>query len=358
MESRRSAANSDRTPRRLAVCIRMSERRDIMDHLSFNGRVAIVTGAGGNPGLGRAYALYLASRGAKVVVNDLGVGPDGRGAIGTGPEQVVAEIRANGGEAIANFDSVGDREGAARIVKSAIDAWGRLDIVVNNAGIAPFALFDEISDVDIERVVGVHLMGHIWMCRAAWPHMKANNYGRLVNVSSSVSFKGLPYQSIYSAAKMGVVGLTRALAAEGQEHGIAVNAIMPNADTLAWQTMLSDDFSSKARARGVVPDVVAPVAAWLAHEECNFSGKILHTESGGIKEVLFATTDGTPPNPDLTLEDVARQIGTVTDRAHAVYVPDPQTSSNSTYTLTPSRTTQTPAPDRGARVPLIQLHTA
>ncbi|UXF67277.1 SDR family NAD(P)-dependent oxidoreductase [Rhodococcus qingshengii] len=306
-----------------------------MDHLRFDGRVAIVTGAGGNPGLGRAYALLLASRGAKVVVNDLGVGPDGRGAIGGGPEHVVAEIRAGGGEAIANTDSVGDREGAARIVQSAIDTWGRLDIVINNAGIAPFALFDEISDFDIERVVGVHLMGHIWMCRAAWPHMKANNYGRLVNVSSSVSFKGLPYQSIYSAAKMGVVGLTRALAAEGQDHGIRANAIMPNADTLAWQTMMSEDFSAKARARGVVPDVVAPVAAWLAHEQCTMSGKILHTESGGIKEVFFATTAGTPPKPDLSLEDVARDLGTVIDRTHTTYVPDPEKFSDSVYTLTP-----------------------
>ncbi|MFC8181776.1 SDR family NAD(P)-dependent oxidoreductase [Rhodococcus sp. NPDC057297] len=294
-----------------------------MNELDFSGRVAVITGAGGNPGLGRAYALLLASRGAKVVVNDLGVGPDGRGRIGSGPDEVVADIHAAGGEAVANYDSVADRDGAARVVSSALDRWGRLDIVINNAGIAPFAMFDEISDHDIEQVVGVHLMGHIWMCRAAWPHMKANRYGRLVNVSSSVAFKGLPQQSIYSAAKLGVVGLTRALAAEGAEHGIRANAIMPNADTLAWQTMLSEDFSTGARKRGVVPEVVAPVAAWLAHEDCTYSGKILHTEAGGVKEVFFATTTGTRPNPELSLEDVGADIELIVDRTDSADVPDP-----------------------------------
>lgn len=294
-----------------------------MQELRFDGRVAVVTGAGGNPGLGRSYALLLASRGAKVVVNDLGVGPDGRGALGSGPEQVVEEIRAAGGEAVVNLDSVADRAGADRIIQCALDTWGAVDIVVNNAGIAPFALFDEISDSDIERVVGVHLMGHIWMCRAAWPHMKSRGYGRLVNVSSSVAVKGLPYQSAYSAAKMGVVGLTRALAAEGSAYGIAVNAIMPNADTLAWQTMLSADFSARARRNGVVPEVVAPVAAWLAHEKCTFSGKILHAESGGMREVFFSMTTGTPPDPELDLEKIALKIDSITDRTEAALVPDP-----------------------------------
>lgn len=311
-----------------------------MNELRFDGRVAVVTGAGGNPGLGRSYALLLASRGAKVVVNDLGVGPDGRGALGSGPEQVVAEIRAAGGEAVVNTDSVADRDGAGRVVQCALDTWGSIDIVVNNAGIAPFALFDEISASDIERVVGVHLMGHLWMCRAAWPHLKANGYGRLVNVSSSVAVKGMPYQSAYSAAKMGVVGLTRALAAEGSAHGIGVNAIMPNADTLAWQTMLSDDFSSRARRNGVVPEVVAPVAAWLAHEDCTFSGKILHTESGGVREVFFTTTTGTAPDPELDLERVARKIGSITDRTAAQAVPDPDRTAPELFRPKPYNNTR------------------
>lgn len=297
-----------------------------MKELRFDGRVAVITGAGGNPGLGRSYAMLLAARGARVVVNDLRVGPDGRGAIGAGPDQVVDEIRAAGGEAIVSTDSVADREGADRIVQCALDNWGRIDIVVNNAGIAPFARFDEISVFDIERVVGVHLMGHIWMCRAAWPHMKEREYGRIVNVSSSVAVKGMPYQSMYSAAKMGVVGLTRALASEGIHYGIGANAIMPNADTLAWQTMLSGEFSNLARQNGAVPEVVAPVAAWLAHEECTVSGKIFHTEAGSVKEVFFSTTIGTPPNPDITPERMADEIGVITDRTGSIGIPDPDGS--------------------------------
>lgn len=294
-----------------------------MSALRYDGRVAIVTGAGGNPGLGRSYALLLAARGARVVVNDLGVGPDGHGARGSGPDQVVEEICRAGGEAVVSTDSVADRDGAARIVRTAIDTWGRLDIVVNNAGIAPFALFSEIADHDIEWVVGVHLMGHIWMCRAAWPHMVAQRYGRLVNVSSSAALKGLLHQPIYNAAKLGVVGLTRSLAAEGRAHGIVANAIMPNADTLAWRTMLEPAFSEKARAAGVVADVVAPVAALLAHDTCTFSGKILRTEAGAVNEVFFSATNGTEPDPALTVERLAERIELVTDRSSSVDLPDP-----------------------------------
>jgi NAD(P)-dependent dehydrogenase (short-subunit alcohol dehydrogenase family) len=294
-----------------------------MSELRFDGRVAIVTGAGGNPGLGRSYAMLLASRGARVVVNDLGVGPDGRGAIGGGPDQVVAEIRAAGGEAIASTESVAERDSAARVVAAAISQWGRVDILVNNAGIAPFALFDEISDTDIERVIGVHLMGHIWMCRAAWGHMARQGYGRLVNVSSGVSLIGLPNQPIYSGAKLGIVGLTRALAAGGLNLGIKANVIMPAADTLAWRTMLEPAFSEQSRRAGIVPDVVAPVTAWLAHESCPVSGKILETSAGAVSEVFFARTKGTAPDPDLSPELVDSRIGQILDRADPTVFADP-----------------------------------
>jgi NAD(P)-dependent dehydrogenase (short-subunit alcohol dehydrogenase family) len=267
--------------------------------------------------------MLLASRGAKVVVNDLGVGPDGRGAIGGGPDQVVAEIRAAGGQAIASTESVAQRDSAARIVAAAVDHWGRLDILINNAGIAPFAFFDEISDADIERVVGVHLMGHIWMCRAAWRYMAAQGYGRFVNVSSGVSLIGLPNQPIYAAAKLGVVGLTRALAAGGSAFGIKANAIMPAADTLAWQTMLEPQFSRRARQEGQVPDVVAPVAAWLAHESCPVSGKILQTSAGAVNEVFFAQTKGSGPDPELSPELVSDRIGQILDRSAASGFADP-----------------------------------
>lgn len=292
------------------------------DELRFDGRVAVVTGAGGNPGLGRSYALLLASRGAKVVVNDLGVGPDGRGGIGEGVDAVVEEIRSAGGDAIVDTNSVADRDGARSIVQLAVQTWGRVDIVINNAGIAPFAAFDEITDRDIERVVGVHLMGHIWMCRAAWPHMVKQRYGRFVNVSSAVAYMGLPKQGIYSAAKMGVVGLTRVLAAEGSEHGIMANVIMPAADTLAWQTMIPE-FGRQARESGIVPEAVAPVAVWLAHESCTLCGKIIQTQAGAISEVFFSGTEGTAPDPDLGLDEVTGRMDRALDRSHLSVLPEP-----------------------------------
>lgn len=281
----------------------------------FDGRVAIVTGAGSNPGLGRSYALLLASRGAKVVVNDLGVGPDGRGQIGPGAEAVVEEIRTAGGEAVGDGHSVAERDGARAIVDLALGTWGRVDIVINNAGIAPFATFDEITDLDIERVIGVHLMGHIWMCRAAWPHMTAQNYGRLVNVSSGAAWVGLPTQSIYAAGKLGVVGLTRSLAAEGAKYGIKVNAVSPYADTLALQTMLSSESSERNQASGLTADAVAPVAAWLAHEDCTITGKVLQTSGGSIGEAYLSHTTDTEPNPGLTIESVPAAAERALDRS-------------------------------------------
>jgi NAD(P)-dependent dehydrogenase (short-subunit alcohol dehydrogenase family) len=284
------------------------------DEFRFDGRVAIVTGAGSNPGLGRSYALLLASRGAKVVVNDLGVGPDGRGQIGPGAEAVVDEIRSAGGEAVADFHSVAERDSARAIVATALDTWGRIDIVINNAGIAPFATFEEITDHDIERVIGVHLMGHIWMCRAAWPHMSAQNYGRLVNVSSGVALMGMPTQSIYSAAKLGIIGLTRSLAAEGAKQGIRANAIAPFADTVALRTMLAPEFSERNQAAGLTPDVVAPVAVWLAHEKCTISGKVIDAAGGSVSEAYISQTSVTEANPDLTLEDMPAAMGRALDR--------------------------------------------
>lgn len=285
------------------------------DELRFDGQVAVVTGAGANPGLGRSYALLLASRGAKVVVNDLGVGPDGRGAVGTGVKEVVAEINDNGGEAIGDGHSVAEFDSAQAIIDLAIDRWGRVDIVVNNAGIAPFGRFDQLAEAVIGRVVGVHLMGHIWMCRAAWPHMSAQGYGRLVNVSSGVAVMGMANQSIYAASKLGIVGLTRVLAAEGAELGIKANAIMPMASTLALEKLTPAGFNERIRESGQVPEVVAPVVAWLAHRDCSVSGKVVDAKAGAVSEVFFAQTQGTASNPKLTPEDVRDHIAQAIDRS-------------------------------------------
>jgi NAD(P)-dependent dehydrogenase (short-subunit alcohol dehydrogenase family) len=293
-----------------------------MDEFRFDGRVAVVTGAGGNPGLGRSYALLLASRGAKIMVNDLGVGPDGRGQVGPGIEAVVSEIRAAGGEAVGDANSVAERDGARAIVDSVLDTWGRIDIVINNAGIAPFAYFDEVSDHDIERVVGVHLMGHIWMCRAAWPHMARQGYGRLVNVTSGVAMMGMPTQSIYAAAKLGIVGLTRTLANEGARHGIKANVIAPMADTVALRTMFAPGFTEGLRAEGRTSDAVAPVAAWLAHEECTITGKVIEAAGGAVNEVFVTMTAPTDPNPDLTIEGVPAAVERALNRSSAFPYPE------------------------------------
>jgi NAD(P)-dependent dehydrogenase (short-subunit alcohol dehydrogenase family) len=285
------------------------------EDLRFDGQVAVVTGAGANPGLGRSYALFLASRGAKVVVNDLGVGPDGSGAVGTGVEAVVEEINSNGGEAVGDGHSVAEPESAKEIVGQAIDRWGRVDIVINNAGIAPFGGFDQLADDLISRVVGVHLMGHIWMCRAAWPHMAEQGYGRLVNVSSGVAVMGMANQSIYAASKLGIVGLTRVLAAEGAELGIKANAIMPMASTLALEKLTPPGFNDQIRESGQVPEVVAPVVAYLAHRECSVSGKVIDAKAGAVSEVFFAQTRGTRPNPKLTVEDVRDVFAEAVDRS-------------------------------------------
>lgn len=186
-----------------------------MTTLRFDGQVAIVTGAGGQaPSLGRSHAKLLAERGAKVVVNDLGVGPDGRGTAQANAEQVVDEIRAAGGGAVTDQHSVAEEDGARAIVQTALDTWGRLDILVNNAGVAHIVHFDEISSADIRKVIDVHLMGTLWMCRAAWPVMRDAGYGRIVNTTSGAMF-GQENLSIYGTAKAGIFGLSRGLAIEG-----------------------------------------------------------------------------------------------------------------------------------------------
>jgi NAD(P)-dependent dehydrogenase (short-subunit alcohol dehydrogenase family) len=294
-----------------------------MDELRFDGQVAVVTGAGGNPGLGRAYALLLASRGAKVVVNDLGVGPDGRGKIGEGVTAVVREITDNGGEAIANELSVAERDSAEQIIGAAVDTWGRVDIVINNAGVAPFAWFDEFTDRDIERIIGVHVFGQIWMCRAAWPHMKAQGYGRIVNVSSNVPLHGIPQLSIYGTAKLGVIGLTRHLAGEGSQYGIRVNALCPVADTLNWRTLMEPAVSERARAQGLVAENVAPVAALLAHQDVPFTGKTLLARAGAVQEVFLSATAGSERDIELTPEALLDRLPQVLDRAGATAFPEP-----------------------------------
>jgi NAD(P)-dependent dehydrogenase (short-subunit alcohol dehydrogenase family) len=293
-----------------------------MSELRFDGRVAIVTGAGGqNPSLGRSHATLLAERGAKVVVNDLGVGPDGRGIMRANAEQVVEEIRAAGGEAIPDQHSVAEEEGAQSVVATALDTWGRLDILVNNAGVCFMAHFDEISSADIRQIIDVHLMGTVWMCRAAWPHMREAGYGRIVNTTSGAMF-GIEHLSIYGAAKSGIFGLTRGLAVEGAAFGVNVNALGPAANTTAIRHFNeTSPFTSLMEAH-FPTSLVSPAVVYLAHERCELSGANLEAGAGNVGLRVFGQTAGYT-DTDLTVEKVRENLSTITDKRTATMIPDP-----------------------------------
>lgn len=287
--------------------------------LRFDGRVAIVTGAGGNPSLGRAYARLLASRGAKVLVNDLGVGPDGRGVTPASAQAVADEIVGAGGEALSDGNSVAEERSAQAIIQAALEAWGRVDILVNNAGVAILAEFDEISSSDIAKIVDVHLMGTIWMCRAAWPHMREAAYGRIVNISSGTVLGG-PYTSIYGATKAGILGLTRSLAISGSECNVKVNAVLPAAGTNATLLLNEDSDWVRTAMRDWTPEKVAQAVALLAHESCPVSGAYLNVGAGRVSELYFAQTRGYS-DLALTPELLLDRFDEVVDREGATPVP-------------------------------------
>ncbi|KWX20045.1 hypothetical protein AFM11_32240 [Mycolicibacterium wolinskyi] len=283
-----------------------------MAELRFDGRTAVVTGAGGNPSLGRSHALLLAQRGANVVVNDIGrtAAP---GYAGTASAHaVVGEIRRAGGKAVADTNSVATEEGAAALIDTAIDAFGRVDVLVNNAGVSIAAAFDEMTAHDIRQHIDINLMGTIWTCRAVWPHMKANGYGRIVNTGSG-AFAGAPLLVAYSASKGGVFSFTRALAGEGAEYGIKVNSLNPGAFTrmVAAQQDESSPMYQMAQA-SLPPELVAPVAAFLSHESCRANGDTINGAGGLVNRVYLAETGGFSENP-LTIETVAERWAEVID---------------------------------------------
>jgi NAD(P)-dependent dehydrogenase (short-subunit alcohol dehydrogenase family) len=290
--------------------------------MRFDGQVSIVTGAGGpEPNLGRSFAMLLAARGAKVVVNDLGVGADGRGGLyKASAEAVTKEIRSAGGEAVADTQDVGDPASAKAIVQSAIDTWGRIDILVNNAGSTAPGLFEEISDADVQRVVNAHLMGNIWMCRAVWPHMKRARYGRIVNITSEAVF-GFPYLAVYSAAKAGIFGLSRNLALEGVKFNINVNAVGPRATTLKHLLFLEEKALQSDGRPDRKPDQVAPLVAYLAHRDCPISGKFMNALGGHVFETVFLNTRG-HINPVPTIENIRDNFDAAIDSSDAIEIPD------------------------------------
>ncbi|MET8337153.1 SDR family oxidoreductase [Streptosporangium canum] len=267
-----------------------------MSELRFDGKVAVITGAG--HGLGRSHALSLAERGAKVVVNDLGGALDGTGA-STGPAADVVElINKNGGEAVASTDNVATPEGAKAIVQAAIDAFGRLDVVVNNAGILRDKSFGKMSVEEFDQVLAVHVRGSFLVSRAAFPYLKEQGYGRIVNTSSPAGLFGNFGQANYSTAKMGLVGLTKTLGIEGARAGIKANAIAPVAWTRMTEALLPAEFEAKFTA-----ERVSALVTFLAHESCETSGEVFSVGGGRIARVFVAEGPGWRQD-DHTVEDI------------------------------------------------------
>jgi NAD(P)-dependent dehydrogenase (short-subunit alcohol dehydrogenase family) len=268
------------------------------EQIRLDGDVAIVTGAG--RGIGRAHALELARRGARVVINDLG---DPNPA-----DEVVAEIRATGGEALAHHGSVVDQSAAEELVTAARDTFGRVDVLVNNAGILRDAMFHKLDGAGWDDVIAVHLTGSKNVTAAAWPHLREQRYGRVVNTTSATGLFGNVGQANYGAAKAGLLGLTRNLAVEGRKAGILVNAISPMAATRMNAELLGD------KADLLDPALIAPVVAYLSSRDLTRTGQVLSCGGGHVSAVLLTVTRGIT-DPTLSAE-------TVRDRLDEIVAPE------------------------------------
>jgi NAD(P)-dependent dehydrogenase (short-subunit alcohol dehydrogenase family) len=275
-----------------------------MADIRFDNRVAIVTGAGG--GLGREHALLLAARGAKVVVNDLGGATDGTGASAGPAERTAKEIEDLGGAAVADTSTVATPQGGQAIVDTAVEAFGRVDIVISNAGILRDKTFHNMTPELLDPVLDVHLKGAFHVVRPAWVRMREAGYGRVLVTASNAGILGNFGQSNYGAAKMGLVGLARVLAQEGARYGIKVNVLAPVARTRMTEELLGP------LAPKLDPGLVAPVAAWLVHEDCPVSGEIYSAGGGRVARFFVGLTEGYT-NPALTPEDMRDNFDQVRD---------------------------------------------
>ncbi len=282
--------------------------------LRFDGKVVIVTGAG--QGLGRSHALAFASRGAKVVVNDLGGSATGGGKSSAAADAVVAAIKAAGGEAVANYDSVED---GAAIVKTAIDAFGRVDVVVNNAGILRDTSFPKMTDADWDLIFRVHMVGAFRVTHAAWPYMRDQGYGRIIFTSSAAGIYGNFGQANYGAAKLGLVGFANTLAVEGAKKNIRVNTIAPLAGSRLTETVMPKEVVDALK-----PEYVSPVVLYLGHEDCKDTGGLFEVGGGFVSKLRWERTKGKvwKLGREFSVDNVAQAWPQITDFADATHPPN------------------------------------
>lgn len=282
--------------------------------VGLHDKVVIVTGAGG--GLGRAHALLFASRGAKVVVNDLGGSSHGEGASASAADRVVEEIRQAGGSAVSNHDSVTDGQ---RIVEQALDAFGRIDVVVNNAGILRDKTFHKMDDSDWELVYRVHVEGAYKVTRAAWPHLREQGWGRVIFTASTSGLYGNFGQANYAMAKLGLYGLTRTLALEGRKHGVLVNAIAPTGGTRMTEGLIAQQVFERLK-----PELISPLVVFLGSEQCQDSGELFEVGGGWIGKVRWERSLGVgfDPREGFTPEQVAERWQQISDFSDAVHPRD------------------------------------
>lgn len=284
-----------------------------MAEIRYDGRVAIITGAGS--GLGRAYALLLASKGARVVVNDLGGTVDGTGSGSAAAELVCNEIKEAGGEAVPNFNSVAEWDQAQNIIKTAMDAYGKVDILINNAGILRDKSIMKMDPADWEIIQKVHLWGAFWCTKAAFPIMREQSYGRIISTASAAGLYGNFGQTNYGAAKLGIAGLMNTCKHEGAKYNIMANTIVPIAGTRLTASVMPPNVLEKLK-----PDYVVPMVGWLSSEQCTVSGKMMTAGAGYFSRAAIMEGPGVffDPERDITVEMVAEKMDQIMDMAGAV----------------------------------------